>query len=70
MVDLINGTDSLQFMDGEVSISLVMACPDFPYSHITNKEVCSIPIYDATDMEHIHLSEVMLGDALFLLTTK
>ena len=70
MVDLINGTDSLQFIDGEVSVSVVMACPDFPYSKITNKEVCGIPIYDATDMEHIHLSEVMLGDAPILVDDK
>ena len=70
MVDLLQGRDTLKFVDGQVSISVVMACPDFPYSKITNKDVCGIPIYDATDMDHIHLSEVMLGDAPMLVGDK
>lgn len=63
MLDLVLGQDTLEAVDGRVSISVVMACPDFPYSHVTNKELCGIPIYGATDHEHVHLSEVMLGKA-------
>jgi phosphoribosylamine--glycine ligase len=42
---------------------VLMALPDFPYSKITNKELCGIPIYNAEDMGHLHWSEVMIGDA-------
>lgn len=62
MLDLINGKDTLKVKEGVVSISVVMAIPDFPYSKLTNREVSGIPIYNATDMEHIHLSEVMLSE--------
>lgn len=62
MLDLLNGRDTLKVKENTVSISIVMAIPDFPYSKLTNKEVSGIPIYYATDMEHIHLSEVMLSD--------
>lgn len=70
MLDLLEGRDTLKFNAGEVSISLVMAIPDFPYSKITNKEVCGIPIYNALDPEHIHLSEVMLGEAPIMVDDK
>jgi hypothetical protein len=46
-----------------VCISVVMALPDYPYSKITNKELCNIPIYGAEDMYHVHFSEVMMGTA-------
>lgn len=63
MLDGFNGIDSIEAVEGEVCISVVMALPDFPYSKVTNKDLCGIPIRGAEDMEHIHLSEVMLGDA-------
>lgn len=63
MLDLVNGKDTIEAIDGEVGISVVIALPDFPYSKITNKELCGIPVRGANDMEHIHLSEVMLGSA-------
>jgi len=63
MLDMLNGHDTIEAIDGEVSISVVMAIPDFPYSKLTNKEVSGIPIYNCEDMEHIHLSEVMMGEA-------
>lgn len=70
MLDLVLGRDTIKATDGEVSISVVMACPDFPYSKLTNKEVCGIPIYNATDLDHIHLSEVMLGYAPMMVGDK
>ena len=63
MLDCLHGKDTLKVKEGEVSISVVMALPDFPYSRITNKELCGIPIYGAEDMEHLHWSEVMVGTA-------
>jgi phosphoribosylamine--glycine ligase len=63
MLDCLDGRDTLKVRENEVSISVVMALPDFPYSRITNKELCGIPIYGAEDMKHLHLSEVMMGVA-------
>lgn len=62
MLDLINGKDTREVQLDTCSISVVMSIPDYPYSHLTSKEVCGIPIYGATDREHVHLSEVMLGE--------
>ena len=62
-VDLINGKDTREVTYNLCSISVVVAIPDFPYSHITNKETEGIPIYGCEDMEHVHLSEAMLGEA-------
>jgi len=63
MLDALNGKDTLKIRTDTVSISVVMALPDFPYSHVTNRELCDIPIYGAEDTKHVHLSEVMLGTA-------
>lgn len=63
MLDLINGKDTMKCVAGEVCVSVLIALPDFPYSKITNKELCGIPVRGADDMERIHLSEVMLGTA-------
>jgi phosphoribosylamine---glycine ligase len=62
MLDMINGKDTLQAIDGLCCISLVKPIPDFPYSKLLNKDVCGIPIYgDISD--NVHLSEAMLGEA-------
>jgi len=63
MVDLLHGKDTIEFEDKQVCVSVVMAIPDFPYSKLTNKEVCGIPVYGAADdPEHIHPSEIMMGE--------
>jgi len=67
MLDLVVGKDTLQAVDGRVSVSVVVAIPDFPYSHVTAKELCGIPIYGATDREHVHLSEAMMVEAPVLI---
>lgn len=63
MLDLLNGQDTLEFIEDTVCVSVVIAQPDFPYSHLTAKEVTGIPMYFEPDPEHIHLSEAMLGEA-------
>lgn len=63
MRDLIEGKDTISMIYDKPCISVVMAIPDFPYSRLTNKEVAGVPIYNATDRDHIHLSGVMLGEA-------
>lgn len=62
MVDLLNGEDTLHVKENVACVSVVLVIPDFPYGHLTNKEVSGIPVYGAGDREHIHLSEVMLAD--------
>lgn len=49
----------------EVVCGVVVAIPDFPYSHATRKEVIGVPVYGLTDrlMEHIHPAQMMAGDA-------
>ena len=63
MRDALDGKDTLKIRTDVVSLSVVMALPDFPYSHVTNRELCGIPIYGAEDMKHLHWSEVMMGEA-------
>ncbi len=63
MLDLLEGRDTLECVEDTVCVSVVLAQPDFPYSHLSAKEVTGIPMYFAPDPEHIHLSEVMLGEA-------
>lgn len=62
-LDLLNGEDTMECVDGEVCVSILVALPDFPYSKITNKDLCGIPIRGGDDLEHVHLSEAMLGNA-------
>ena len=72
MLDLIKGRDSLKVRMDRVSVSIVMALPPFPYQHTVGKDVDGIPIYNGTDMGHVHLSEarmamdvpVMVGDTM------
>jgi phosphoribosylamine-glycine ligase len=48
----------------EVAIGVVLAIPDFPYSHKTAKETVGVPIYGLTPSiaEHWHPAQVMKGD--------
>jgi phosphoribosylamine---glycine ligase len=62
MVDLLQGVDTLQVKENVACISIVVAIPDYPYSKYTAKLVNGIPVYNATDREHVHLCEVMLDD--------
>lgn len=62
MLDLLTGNDTLEVKENIACVSVVMATGDFPNSHLTLKEVTGIPIYNATDREHVHLCDVMLGD--------
>jgi phosphoribosylamine--glycine ligase len=49
----------------EVAIGVVMTIPDYPYSHITRKEVLGIPIYGITArvLPHMHPGEMMIAKA-------
>jgi phosphoribosylamine--glycine ligase len=47
----------------KVAAGVVMAIPDFPYSHLTRKDVVGIPIYGlkSPTTSNVHLCEVMQG---------
>lgn len=49
----------------EVVVGVVVALPDFPYSHATRKEVVGVPIYGVTPrlQPHLHFAQVAVGDA-------
>jgi phosphoribosylamine--glycine ligase len=63
MVDLLHGRDTLKVMENVHCVSVVVAIPDFPYSKITKKKLTGIPVYNAGDREHVHLSEICMGEA-------
>ena len=65
LLDLAEGRDAKNFRLNEVAVGVVLSIPDYPYSHITRREVCGIPIYglDKTGLENIHPCEMMLGKA-------
>lgn len=60
MLDLVNGVDSMRVRKNVCSVSVVMPLPPFPYQHVVGKDVDGIPLYNATDMSHVHLSEARL----------
>jgi phosphoribosylamine--glycine ligase len=62
MADALEGRDTLK-VKGDVACGVVVAIPDFPYSHVTQQEVHGIPVYGFEDLEHIHPVSMMAGKA-------
>jgi len=52
-------------IEDKIAIGVCLTIPDYPYSHLTRKEVVGAPIYGLTDrlMPHVHFGEVMWGKA-------
>jgi phosphoribosylamine--glycine ligase len=63
LLDLWNGKDAQIFKTGVLAIGVVLSIPDYPYSHLTRKEVTGVPVYGISDMTHIHPCEMMMGMA-------
>ena len=65
LADLALGQHATPPSLNSVSTGVVMSIPDYPYSHITRKEVCGIPIITSTriDMSLVSLCEVSRGTA-------
>lgn len=65
MMEFAEGRDPKQFRMDETAIGVVIAVPDFPYSHVTRKEVVGTPIYGLWDntLENIHPVAVYVGKA-------
>lgn len=49
----------------QVVCGIVLALPDFPYSHAARKEVVGVPMYglNRRNVNHVHFAQVMLGEA-------
>jgi phosphoribosylamine---glycine ligase len=64
LIDLANGKDSRTFLLDKISVGVVMSIPDYPYSHLTRREVVGIPIYGITPglWKHLHPCEMQLAD--------
>lgn len=63
--DLTTGARNREITLDTVAIGVVLSIPDYPYSHLTKKEVTGIPVYGITDglWPHVHPCEMMLGEA-------
>lgn len=64
LMALAKGEDPGTIKD-RIAICVCLTIPDYPYSHITRKEVIGAPIYGLTPrlMPHIHFCEVMWSQA-------
>lgn len=65
LYDLATGVDSRPFFLDRVCVGVVLSIPDYPYSHLTRKEVCGIPLFGLNNgiWQHIHPCEMQLGQA-------
>lgn len=65
LLDLSSGVDSRNTSLDTIAIGVVLSVPDYPYSHLTRKEVIGSPIYGLTPSldSHVHFCEMMMGEA-------
>jgi len=61
--DLASGKDARTTIYDRIAVGVVMSIPDYPYSHLTRKEVVGVPVYNLTEAlwKHWHPVEMMLG---------
>lgn len=65
LINLVEGTDARNWELDKIATGVVLSIPDYPYSHLTRKEVLGVPVYgtELTPTPNIHPCEMMLGDA-------
>ena len=65
LADLADGKDAKIVKMEQVAVGVVLSIPDYPYSHITRKEVTGVPVYGITPSlwENLHPCEMMMGTA-------
>jgi phosphoribosylamine--glycine ligase len=65
LADLSDGHDLRPLRLNKIVCGVVMALPDFPYSHATAKNVTGVPVYgmEKKHLPNIHPCEMMLGEA-------
>lgn len=63
--DLCEGRDASNWEKNQIGLGVVLSIPDYPYSHVTRKEVTGIPVYGIKSplSPDIHLCEMKLGTA-------
>ena len=61
LASLVDGTDAKNLTYDQVAVGVVLSIPDYPYSHLTRKEVVGIPVYGIAPemLEHVHPCEMM-----------
>src|SRR5574337_262770 len=64
--DLTEGRDGRRIIYDRLSVGVVMSIPDYPYSHLTRKEVVGIPIYGIKPRlwSHLHACEMMRAEKI------
>ena len=64
MLDMVRGTDTFKPSE-KVAVGVVISMPDYPYGHLTQKELSGYPVWGITDKNRkwIHPTEMMLGVA-------
>lgn len=66
MLDLLNGKDSFRPYK-DIATGVVLTIPDFPYSHLTNKEVSGYPVYNLDEENpyraNLHPCSLSWGEA-------
>ena len=65
LADLWHGKDARNWVMNGIAAGVVVSIPDYPYSHLTRKEVVGVPLYgiEETSWQHIHPCEMMMGIA-------
>lgn len=65
LMRLAMGKDARNILLDQIAIGVVLSVPDYPYSHLTRKEVVGSPIYGMTEgmWERVHPCEMMMGEA-------
>jgi phosphoribosylamine---glycine ligase len=60
--DLWHGKDARNWVMNGVAAGVVVSIPDYPYSHLTRKEVTGVPLYglEETSWQHVHPCEMMM----------
>jgi phosphoribosylamine--glycine ligase len=64
MLAALDGQDTFR-PSTDVAIGVVMAIPDFPYSHAPQKDICGYPLYGWNEVpeRNLHLWETVMGEA-------
>lgn len=65
LLNLAEGKDAKNWDMETIALGVVMSIPDYPYSHLTRKEVNGVPLYGVTDsiLPSLHLCEMQKGEA-------
>lgn len=65
LLNLAEGSDTKNWELDKIATGVVMSIPDYPYSHLTRKEVNGVPLYGMTPENElsIHPCEMQMGEA-------